>query len=114
MDRPETLLDAAGLEVDSDARTPGTCKVTGFACDICCEEGSELETYALKCRHRYCVDCYTEYLSSKIRDEGEAARIQCPSNGCNRIVDSKSLNFLVEDKLKTRYVKHIVCHGARC
>ena len=105
MEQQEELLDAAGLVGDTkDGRGPHTEKVKGFVCDICCEDEPGLQTYALKCGHRYCVDCYKQYLDSKIRDEGEAARIQCPANGCNRIVDSKSLNFLVEDKLKARYV----------
>ena len=102
MERPEELLDAAGLEPEAGSKERRTSKVLGFVCDICCEDEDGLETYALKCGHRYCVDCYTQYLTSKIRDEGEAARIQCPSNGCNRVVDSKSLNFLVENKLKAR------------
>ena len=108
MDNEERVLDAAGLEARPGAGTAGraavgTAKIPGFACDICCEDGPDLETYALKCGHRFCVDCYTQYLSSKIRDEGEAARIKCPGNGCDWIVDSKSLSLLVEDRLKSRY-----------
>ena len=104
MDRPEALLDAAGLEGDGGSGEPaGTRVVRNFTCDICCEDGADLQTYALKCGHRYCVSCYIQYLSSKIKDEGEAARIQCPANGCNRIVDSKTLDFLVEESLKNRY-----------
>ena len=57
----------------------------------------------MKCGHRYCVDCYRQYLAQKIKDEGEAARIQCPTAGCNRIVDSKSLDLLVAAELKARY-----------
>ena len=95
------LLDAVGLEADA-SHTPKTRRVPGFSCEICTEEGDELGTYALKCGHRYCVDCYTQYLVSKIKDEGEAARIQCPTSGCKRIVDSKTLDFLIEGSLKNR------------
>ena len=107
MDRPEAMLDAAGLEPDSIHQAV-VQKVPGFTCEICMEDDPGLETYALKCGHRYCLDCYTQYLESKIKEDGEAARIQCPTRGCNRIVDSKSLNFLVSDKLKDRYVCLIV------
>ncbi len=101
MDTPDRLLEAAGL--GSDARhTPQTKKISGFICDICCDDGDDLETYALKCGHAYCLDCYTHYLASKIKDEGEAARIQCPTGGCNRIVDAKSLDLLVAHDLKNR------------
>ena len=102
MEKPEELLDAAGLEANAVHKNPSTKKIKNFSCEICCEDEQGLETYAMKCGHRYCVDCYTQYLSSKIKDEGEAARIQCPTEGCNRIVDSKSLRLLVKGSLRDR------------
>lgn len=102
MERPETVLENAGLGPDA-GQAPATKVIEGFMCDICCEDAPGMETYALKCDHRYCVDCYRQYLAQKIKEEGEAARIQCPTSGCNRIVDSKSLDLLVAAELKTRY-----------
>ncbi|KAI4134274.1 MAG: hypothetical protein LQ347_001657 [Umbilicaria vellea] len=102
MDKPEIILETAGLGPDS-AEPPKTRKVEGFVCEICCEDEAGLETYAMKCGHRYCIDCYRQYLATKIKDEGEAARIQCPTAGCNRIVDSKSLGLLVAKEVKDRY-----------
>ena len=102
MERPEVLLETAGLGPDA-AQPPRTQVIKGFVCGICCEDELAQETYALKCEHRYCVDCYRQYLAQKIKDEGEAARIQCPTSGCNRIVDSKSLDLLVAAELKNRY-----------
>ena len=101
MENQASLLDEVGLEEDA-SHTPSTKKIVDFECQICMSADGDVETYALKCGHRYCVDCYTQYLASKIRDDGEAARIQCPTKGCKRIVDSKSLTFLVEDNLKSR------------
>ncbi len=101
MDRPEKVLENAGLGPDN-ASQPKTMILKGFTCDICCEDGPSMETYALKCGHRYCVSCYRQYLAQKIKDEGEAARIQCPTSGCHRIVDSKSLDLLVASELKQR------------
>ena len=103
MERSDELLESAGLGPDA-AQTPKTQTIKGFTCDICCEDEPGLETYALKCGHRYCVACYRQYLSQKIKEEGEAARIQCPTSGCNRIVDSKSLDLLVASELRTRLV----------
>ena len=102
MEKQDEVLEVAGLGPDS-AQTPRTQAVKGFSCEICCEDEPGLETYAMKCGHRYCVDCYRHYLAQKIKDEGEAARIQCPTSGCNRIVDSKSLALLVAPDLKDRY-----------
>ncbi len=106
MEKPEIVLESAGLGPES-ASIPSTEVMKDFTCDICCEDSPILETYALRCGHRYCVDCYRQYLAQKIKDEGEAARIQCPTSGCNRIVDSKSLDLLITAELKSRYVRHL-------
>lgn len=101
MDRSEEILEEAGLGHSFESN-PRTEVVPGFMCEICCEDGDDLETYAMRCGHRFCVDCFRHYLSQKIKEEGEAARIQCPQDHCHRIVDSKSLNLLVTDELKDR------------
>jgi ariadne-1 len=102
MDHPDKVLEASGLSSNS-SEPPKLEAVDGFVCDICCEDGPDLETFAMKCGHRYCVDCYRQYLTQKIRDEGEAARIQCPAEGCRRILDSRSLDLLVTKDLTGRY-----------
>ncbi|KAF2457671.1 hypothetical protein BDY21DRAFT_344539 [Lineolata rhizophorae] len=103
MDKQDEVLEAAGLGSVATEQPPRFERVPNFMCDICCEEGDQLDTFAMKCGHRFCADCYTHYLVSKITDEGEAARIKCPGDGCNRIVDSKSLDFLVPPAVKGRY-----------
>ena len=57
----------------------------------------------MNCGHRFCVDCYRHYLSQKIKEEGEAARIKCPGDGCNKIIDARSLDLLVTSDLTDRY-----------
>jgi ariadne-1 len=101
MDKQMEVLDAAGLEEDESGHSK-IQRLPGFMCDICCEDEPDMDTFALKCGHRFCVDCYKTYLASKIKDEGEAARIKCPGDGCNRVVDSRSLNTLIEGSLKDR------------
>ncbi|KAI5858128.1 hypothetical protein BZA05DRAFT_116256 [Tricharina praecox] len=102
MDNMERVLEEAGLGSEY-AITPVLEKIPGFSCDICCDEGRRLLTYSMKCDHRYCANCYRQYLESKIKDEGEAARIQCPSEGCTRIVDSKTTKLLIAPEVYKRY-----------
>ena len=102
MDRPNKVLEAAGLSSNSTT-LPKLEAIPGFVCDICCEDEEGLEFFGMKCGHRYCVDCYRHYLTQKIREEGEAARIQCPADGCGRILDSRSLDLLVTPQLNGRY-----------
>lgn len=102
MDRGQRVLEAAGLG-PSRSDGPRIEAIPGFMCEICCEDEDDLQTFAIKCGHRYCVDCYKQYLTQKIREEGEAARIQCPSDGCPRIIDAKSLDLLIDGDLNNRY-----------
>ncbi|KAI9685009.1 MAG: hypothetical protein M1822_005401 [Bathelium mastoideum] len=102
MDKQDAVLEAAGLGV-STTKLPELRKIKGFVCEICCEDRLGLDTFSMKCGHRFCADCYRHYLAQKIKDEGEAARIKCPGDGCNKIVDSKSLDLLVASDLRDRY-----------
>ncbi|EHL00868.1 putative protein ariadne-1 [Glarea lozoyensis 74030] len=102
MDRPKRVLEAAGLGTNV-AGPPKLEVIPGFCCDICCEDEPGLKSFAMKCGHRFCVTCYNQYLAQKIKEEGEAARIQCPAEGCKRIIDAKSLDLLVTADLQQRY-----------
>ncbi|KAK4498200.1 hypothetical protein PRZ48_010857 [Zasmidium cellare] len=103
MDNQEEVLEKAGLGQDIARDPPRIETVDGFVCDICCEDEPGLQSFAMKCGHRFCINCYRQYLGQKIREEGEAARIKCPGDGCNKIVDSKSLDLLVTSDLTDRY-----------
>src|SRR5690242_16493273 len=107
MEKPEEILEHAGLGQDAETNPPKLQRIQGFCCDICCDDSPDMDTFAMKCGHRFCVDCYKQYLATKIQDEGEAARIRCPGEGCTRIVDSKSLDLLVSSELHDRYELHI-------
>ncbi|KAJ5905218.1 E3 ubiquitin-protein ligase dbl4 [Penicillium subrubescens] len=102
MEHEDETLEEAGLGRSSQG-TARTEVIPGFMCDICCDEGDDLVSYAMRCGHRFCVGCYRQYLGQKIKEEGEAARIECPGENCHRIVDSKSLDLLVTEDLQERY-----------
>jgi len=104
MEKTEEVLESAGLGQDAETNPPKLQRIKGFCCDICCDDSPDMDTFAMKCGHRFCADCYRQYLATKIQDEGEAARIRCPGEGCTRIVDSKSLDLLVASDLRGRYV----------
>ncbi|KAK1093288.1 hypothetical protein LTR48_002643 [Friedmanniomyces endolithicus] len=103
MDNQEELLEKAGLGQDIRRNPPRIESVSGFVCDICCEDDHDMESFAMICGHRFCTDCYRQYLTQKIKDEGEAARIKCPGDRCNKIIDAKSLDLLVPADLTNRY-----------
>lgn len=78
-----------------------------FSCPICCLDYEPAEvassTLALSCGHRACTDCWTTYLESKIRDEGESVRIACMESGCGKVVGETIVDGLVGPVTKERY-----------
>ncbi|WVR07721.1 hypothetical protein IAU60_004763 [Kwoniella sp. DSM 27419] len=88
-------------------RTQATPPTGPFECPICCSEfdaGSVAKhTYAMGCQHRFCKDCWTEYLSGKIKGEGESAKIQCMEDGCGRIVREEIVDDMVSAEVTKKY-----------
>lgn len=62
-----------------------------------------IRTLALACGHRYCTDCYTEYLTNKIKNEGESRRVQCMQESCKLIIDENTTGQLVDPSVLERY-----------
>jgi len=52
-----------------------------FVCPICFDDDPKLRTLCLDCEQAFCSGCWTAYLTSKIRDEGEHY-IRCMAEGC--------------------------------
>lgn len=73
-------------------------------CDICYTESDVMSTTSLDCDHAYCNACWSEYLTTKIMDEGASQTITCPTNGCNTLVDDQIVYMLItESEVKLIY-----------
>ena len=101
MDDPAKVCLAAGV-IMNDQQRPRIMSVPGFCCDICCNDDDGLETLALSCGHRFCRDCYAQYLTMKITQEGESRRISCAAN-CKIIVDERTVQLLVTPPVYEKY-----------
>jgi ariadne-1 len=97
MDNEEKVQKEAGVVLHKQP----ILKTLNFCCDICCNEDAQLETFALSCDHRFCIDCYQHYLTQKIKEEGESRHITCPGD-CKLIVDEKTVEMLVEPSVYER------------
>ncbi|WVF73066.1 hypothetical protein IAT40_007885 [Kwoniella sp. CBS 6097] len=78
-----------------------------FECPVCCMDydaaSVEKNTYAMGCGHRFCKDCWTEYLAGKIKAEGESGKIQCMEDGCTRIVREEVIDEMVAADVFKKY-----------
>lgn len=73
-------------------------------CFIIIKDSSGLR---LRCAHELCTDCYRAYLTKEIMNENATESIYCPSENCNKIVDSDFIMQLITDenvRLKYKYL----------
>ena len=45
----------------------------------------------LECGHKFCSVCWTEYLTTKIMDEGMGQTIACAAHACDILVDDQTV-----------------------
>ena len=64
----------------------------------------------LECGHLYCTSCWTEYLTTKIMDEGASQMIECPGN-CKIVVNDQTVMSLITDpRVKLKY-QHLITNS---
>ncbi|KAI0373177.1 hypothetical protein BV20DRAFT_962974 [Pilatotrama ljubarskyi] len=74
---------------------------TEFMCGVCCDDDPPA-VFRLRCQHAFCEPCWKEYVTSKIKDEGQCT-FRCMHDECRTVVDSESIAKLVEPSVNERY-----------
>uniref|UniRef100_A0A1B6IAE4 RBR-type E3 ubiquitin transferase n=1 Tax=Homalodisca liturata TaxID=320908 RepID=A0A1B6IAE4_9HEMI len=65
----------------------------------------------LECGHRFCTQCWAEYLTTKIMEEGVGQTIACAAHACDILVDDATVMRLVRDsKVKLKY-QHLITNS---
>ena len=74
----DAVFKAAGIatELVNDDVSQGT-----VMCEACMDDVAISDTTMLRCGHRFCNDCWTTYISIKIK-EGESKNITCMMDKC--------------------------------
>lgn len=90
--------------------TPPVEENKPFLCPICFDD-SQTETLELACEHKFCKECWSAYVASKVRTEAECA-VACMAEGCAVIApDSFVRTALGEDTaMWERFQELIVRH----
>jgi len=84
-------------------------------CEICLIPVPASAMTGLECGHDFCTHCWTEYLTTKIMDEGMGQRIACAAHRCDILVDDMTVMKLVSDsKVKLKYQQHITNSFVDC
>ncbi|KAG8963025.1 hypothetical protein FRC03_003521 [Tulasnella sp. 419] len=101
-----------------EAALPPPPAPEAFMCPICCCEPSEPSAiFSLSCGHVFCTDCWSTYLSGKIREEGEHS-IRCMESGCNQQVADKFIlgnkPSLLDEETKKKFTDVLVRYYVQC
>lgn len=66
-------------------------------CNICLGENEQSSfTTSSCCGASYCKDCWEEYISTQVVDEGKAY-IACPSTECDKLIDELTVTKLISN-----------------
>ena len=63
-------------------------KLSDGLCPICCCDIEGDDEVFLKCKHKFCTDCFYNYLKEKTNDQLTLLHTLCPLKGCNYVVTS--------------------------
>eukprot|EP00057_Strongylocentrotus_purpuratus_P031404 XP_784503.1 PREDICTED: E3 ubiquitin-protein ligase arih1 isoform X2 [Strongylocentrotus purpuratus] len=90
--------------------TRSSVAVTEY-CEICFRTVLGSSMTGIECNHKFCADCWTEYLTTKIMEEGMGQTITCAAHGCDILVDDITVMKLVkESKVKLKY-QHLITNS---
>uniref|UniRef100_A0A2K6A624 E3 ubiquitin-protein ligase ARIH1 n=1 Tax=Mandrillus leucophaeus TaxID=9568 RepID=A0A2K6A624_MANLE len=64
-------------------------------CQICYLNYPNSYFTGLECGHKFCMQCWSEYLTTKIMEEGMGQTISCPAHGCDILVDDNTYQHLI-------------------
>ena len=77
-------------------------------CGVCFSELPTEEMFGLDCAHRFCKECWAEYISSDLKNGAEQS-ISCASYKCPQILQDDNVLDLVTDlEDKSKYQRNML------
>ncbi|ONK80056.1 uncharacterized protein A4U43_C01F13350 [Asparagus officinalis] len=99
--RISTGLFQNPFEIDNNARK--------INCRICFEIFSLSETIAASCGHRFCIDCYRNYVSVSLSDNGLGClNLRCPDPSCTASIGQDIVESLVSEDYALKYSHFLI------
>lgn len=80
-------------------------------CGICFLALPSSMLTGLECDHQFCTSCWSEYLTTKIMEDGECQTIACAAHACDILVDDAVVMSLIQDPtVKSKY-QHLITNS---
>lgn len=97
--KEEVITNAAGME----------------ECHVCCLSLPPKMMFGLGCGHRFCTNCWREYITTRIIEEGAAQSVMCAGHNCKVVMeDQEVLDLLHDSKVKQKYQYRICQSFVEC
>ena len=118
-------LESSSEDIFEEAKVLSPSKIEELAaktmyssstdCEICFLPLPDSSKAGLECGHLFCTSCWKEYLATKIVQDGISLSIQCPSGGCQVLVnDATVLQLLKDSEHATKYELLITNNLVEC
>jgi len=105
----KTLSAASTSSAGSSKTSRPSSSSSLLECEICCLQLPKQMMTGLECGHLFCTQCWTDYLTTKIVDDG-AVTFSCPGN-CKIIVDDQTvMNLITDPRVKLKY-QHLITNS---
>lgn len=102
---PETVRKAAGIEHLGESAHA----VKPVDCAICFADSvPPAETFGLGCRHIFCKECWSGFLSAAVSDSGaQCIFAKCPEDGCGEVVTPSVFASMASKDIAARYERFV-------
>lgn len=78
-----------------------------FYCHICCDTYESAKVYSLSCDHKYCIDCYSNLVVTKVTD---GSLIRCMMPECLLTIPHRDVQLLANNVFCRRSPLQSDCH----
>ena len=78
-------------------------------CEICFDTLSSDKIKSAKCGHAYCIDCWKQYVDTKIQEGPyQCLKLRCPDPSCDAAVDGDMIHQFASKPNKNKYDRFVL------
>lgn len=104
----DRLLSKCGVKLANGRQPMEENKDEEFECGICDDDVPFADTHALKCGHRFCKDCWEDYLEDAVTKQKSGVCTRCPQHKCTFIVDDVTMKSIVSEASWKKFQRSVV------
>eukprot|EP01084_Bolivina_argentea_P043040 79323_1 len=99
-----------------DGKKDETMSNAEIECPICVSDVKLRDTFSLGCNHRFCNECWTDYIASNIHNKSfNSILIECPGHKClTPLKNTVIRRFCADSKEWTKYENYMVQSYVTC